>query len=228
MVETKNIRKVGELLRDFGMMEASGWQQNLHHVYALDFSAERAYYHPHRMLTPQTSGKRPQRIMIMSGHAEVEVYTDRRARRWVKLIDDGDQSYYIADSLLDFRWRLLPDRRQVGRFVAFKAEGRIWNVKCPPTDSGLCNIDTMRIVAWYTPQVPVAFGPDVFGGLPGLILELDDGEHHYYLQKVILEPKAADIPPPPDPPRKAVRMSWMEWLRHRRDKANDQRQTRRR
>ena len=65
----------------------------------------------------------------------------------------------------------------------------------------------------------MAFGPAIYGGLPGLILELQDGRNHYYLEKVTLENKASDVPAPPDHTAKAVR--WMEWLRSRRDQQND-------
>ena len=33
----------------------------------------------------------------------------------------------------------------------------------------------LTVTAWYTPQIPVSSGPDVYWGLPGLILELNAG-----------------------------------------------------
>ena len=33
----------------------------------------------------------------------------------------------------------------------------------------------VTVTAWYTPQIPVSSGPDVYWGLPGLILELNAG-----------------------------------------------------
>lgn len=32
---------------------------------------------------------------------------------------------------------------------------------------------------WFTPAIPVSAGPFKFGGLPGLILEVQDSKHHY-------------------------------------------------
>ena len=49
--------------------------------------------------------------------------------------------------------------------------------------------DTVLVKAWFTPQIPVANGPQEFGGLPGLILELNinDGERTIVAEKVLLE-----------------------------------------
>lgn len=33
--------------------------------------------------------------------------------------------------------------------------------------------------AWFTPEIPIADGPYIFGGLPGLIVKLNDTRNHY-------------------------------------------------
>src|SRR5690606_251184 len=42
--------------------------------------------------------------------------------------------------------------------------------------------------AWYTPQIPINNGPDDFFGLPGLILEINDGELTLVCTKIVLNP----------------------------------------
>lgn len=45
-------------------------------------------------------------------------------------------------------------------------------------------------IAWYTPEIPVPYGPAGYGGLPGLILQLQLGKKVIYLaQKIELNPK---------------------------------------
>jgi GLPGLI family protein len=34
----------------------------------------------------------------------------------------------------------------------------------------------VTITAWYTPEIPVSQGPEGYWGLPGLILEVNDGK----------------------------------------------------
>ncbi len=218
VVEERNIRQVKEALSDL-LGNISGWQQNFHHEYDLVFSPVRAYYHPRRALKPRVGRQSPYRIVIQSSTPQQEVFQDRQTGRMTMIVESGDRTFYITDSLLRFRWRLRPQKRKVGDFVVFKAEGMVWRVRRPPVDSGLCRIDTARVVAWYAPQISVSFGPSIYGGLPGLILELQDDKYHYYLQKVTLEKQREPVKKAPSPPSDAMR--WAEWLRYRRDRCND-------
>ena len=45
------------------------------------------------------------------------------------------------------------------------------------------------VTAWYTPEVPVNQGPENYWGLPGLILEINDGKTVILCSKVVLNPK---------------------------------------
>ena len=47
----------------------------------------------------------------------------------------------------------------------------------------------MNIAAWYTPEIPVSQGPDNYWGLPGLILEVNDGTTTILCTKVVLNPE---------------------------------------
>ena len=56
---------------------------------------------------------------------------------------------------------------------------------------------TETITAWYTPMIPASHGPAEFGGLPGLILELNTGNTTMLCTKVVLNPQeeiVIDIP----------------------------------
>ena len=46
-----------------------------------------------------------------------------------------------------------------------------------------------NIIAWYTPKIPIGFGPKGEYGLPGLILELEIGNIVFKTTKIILNPK---------------------------------------
>ena len=45
------------------------------------------------------------------------------------------------------------------------------------------------VTAWYTPEIPVNQGPEGYWGLPGLILEVNDGTTTIVCSKVVINPK---------------------------------------
>ena len=62
-----------------------------------------------------------------------------------------------------------------------------WNFSDEATDSIMgydCRKATVEFAgrnytAWFTPEIPLPFGPYKFGGLPGLILKLEDAEQQF-------------------------------------------------
>ena len=47
----------------------------------------------------------------------------------------------------------------------------------------------ITITAWYTPEIPVNQGPEAYWGLPGLILEVNDGKTIILCSKVVMNTK---------------------------------------
>lgn len=56
-----------------------------------------------------------------------------------------------------------------------------------------------KVEAWFTPQIPIAFGPDSYGALPGMILELsiDEGRVSIVATQVDLGPQDGEMISPP-------------------------------
>ncbi len=53
-----------------------------------------------------------------------------------------------------------------------------------------------RNIAWFTPDIPVPFGPNGQGGLPGLILKYSFGPRTIYANKIIKTNKKLEIKKP--------------------------------
>ncbi|MCG1035146.1 GLPGLI family protein [Polaribacter sp. DS7-9] len=47
----------------------------------------------------------------------------------------------------------------------------------------------MKPVVWFTPIIPVSFGPKQYFGLPGLILELEEAAVIFKAKEITLNPK---------------------------------------
>ncbi len=58
-------------------------------------------------------------------------------------------------------------------------------------------------IAWFTPKIPISTGPDVFFGLPGLILAVEiNGETAFMATSVDLNPPAEGVISKPDKGKK--------------------------
>jgi len=70
------------------------------------------------------------------------------------------------------KWNLTQEIKKINGYLSYKAT----------RDKG-------KVIAWYTPSIPIGFGPKGEYGLPGLILELEIGKIIFRATKIILNPK---------------------------------------
>ena len=107
--------------------------------------------------------------------------------------------FLIKDKLEPREWEITNETKQIGDYVAQKAiyrdvrESRTISFSSTNDDTEdgetAVSMDTTNIEAWFTSQIPVSQGPDDYWGLPGLILELNDGTTSYVCTKVVLNPE---------------------------------------
>jgi len=77
------------------------------------------------------------------------------------------------------KWILTKETKLIGDFICYKAT---LNKKIAG--------NTKVIIAWYSPEIPLPFGPkDYVGQLPGLILELDEPFLRYRCSTIIMNQK---------------------------------------
>lgn len=81
----------------------------------------------------------------------------------------------VKDSVPKFVWELIPEEtKKINNFICNKAT---------------LNYRSTKLVAYYTNEIPISFGPWKFKGLPGLILEIynvsGDMFHHWIADKIV-------------------------------------------
>lgn len=74
------------------------------------------------------------------------------------------QNLRYADEYPNFGWELQGGARVVQGIECKRAT---------------CRYRGRDYEAWYAPSIPISSGPYVFGGLPGLILQIEDSRGHY-------------------------------------------------
>ncbi|NEW79154.1 MAG: GLPGLI family protein [Gelidibacter sp.] len=84
--------------------------------------------------------------------------------------DDGGEMLLV--SYLGKKWNLTQEKIYIGSYLCYKA-----------------TLNKENNFAWYTPEIPVNFGPNKYHGLPGLVLEVQIGGLTFKASEIILNPK---------------------------------------
>ena len=117
----------------------------------------------------ETAGEGGDRqIVRMRIGGDNQLYKNYTTMKAYELTELGPKKYIVEDSVRNTSWKLdESETRQIKGYTCKKATA------AAPRGG--------TIVAWYTEQIPCPSGPDNWGGLPGMILELNmnDGEMIY-------------------------------------------------
>lgn len=124
------------------------------------------------------------------------------------------KEFMVKDSLTSLNWKMEAETRVIGGYTCYKAtaikkpsatdfrnmrprkeQNEVKDGTKPAEEKKTNFLDAVEvpkeivITAWYTPEIPVSQGPEGYWGLPGLILEVNDGRTTILCSKVVLNPK---------------------------------------
>lgn len=85
--------------------------------------------------------------------------------------------FIIQSSLNDRIWTITNENKKIGEYNCFKAT----SLKTVENPKGIFK---HVVEAWFTPDIPLNFGPAGYGGLPGLIVELKYQNIRFILSKI--------------------------------------------
>jgi GLPGLI family protein len=182
----------------------------LEKTFILTFNqSESLYKEEERLETPgQGSGGRF-RMMNASGGDQ---YKNVKTQELFQSNDLLGKQFLIKDSLQSLDWKLTGETRKIGKYTCFKAIalkaktgfdfssfGRRSSSEKPRDSTKTDSTDIKEIepkevakeiiiTAWYTPQIPINQGPDIYWGLPGLILEINADRTTILCSKIVLNP----------------------------------------
>jgi GLPGLI family protein len=144
--------------------------------------------------TPQQSGGGM--MMIIDDGDGGELYKNTKENRYASTRDVFGKEFLVKDKLQPFDWVLGKETKQIGNYTCYKAtfdreqrmrKSVIVNGEDESEPEEI--VENITVSAWYTPDIPVSNGPAMFWGLPGLILEVQDGNLTTICTQVVLNPK---------------------------------------
>ena len=122
------------------------------------------------------------------------------------------KEFLVKDALPQLEWKMESETKVVGGYTCYKAtalkpvdgsdfrnmrakdetkkdDKKEEKEKSTNFMDGFEMPKEILITAWYTPEIPVNQGPEGYWGLPGLILEVNDGKTIILCSKVVMNAK---------------------------------------
>ncbi|HRN97936.1 MAG TPA: GLPGLI family protein, partial [Flavobacterium sp.] len=124
------------------------------------------------------------------------------------------KEFLVKDTLTNIKWKMEGETRVIGGYTCFKATAVMPASKTdfrnyrprgdkkddkkeekkeePRQTNFMDQVELPKeivVTAWYAPEIPVNQGPEGYWGLPGLILEVNDGKTTILCSKIVLNPK---------------------------------------
>jgi GLPGLI family protein len=106
-------------------------------------------------------------------------YYNNQNKESITQLDAYGELFLIKNEPL--KWQFINETKKIGKYLCYKAtttkitNGSKGEIKYP-------------VIAWYTPEIPIQFGPLGFNGLPGVILELEVYNVNYIASIIVLNP----------------------------------------
>ena len=201
-----------EMTPDMQKMIEERMKKMFEKTFILNFDKSASIYKEEEKLdTPGQSGGGMRMMMSMTGGGGT-YYKNVKEKSYTVDKEFMGKEFLVKDSLPNLQWKMEGETRVIGGYNCFKATAvrpasktdfRNFRPKkedaatAKPADatkktSILDELDMPKetiITAWYTPEIPVNQGPENYWGLPGLILEVNDGKTVILCSKVVLNPK---------------------------------------
>ncbi|MBC7523745.1 MAG: GLPGLI family protein [Flavobacterium sp.] len=194
-------------------------------TFILNFDKSASIYKEEEKLDPtagQNGGGMRMMMNSMSGGGGT-FYKNVKEKAYTVDKEFMGKEFLVKDSLPKLNWKLEQETRVIGGYTCYKAtavkeasksdfrnfrpknddDKKANTAKSDDKDKktnfleGLDIPKEITITAWYTPEIPVNQGPESYWGLPGLILEVNDGKTTVLCSKVVMNSKEkADIKAP--------------------------------
>ncbi|MGY3793635.1 GLPGLI family protein [uncultured Aquimarina sp.] len=172
------------------------------YITVLRINKEKSLYYPQNEVSNDTvshsrTNKKGRELVderINYNDSEI-IYLDTSKKKKISSLkvhkfDYKGRKFLIEETLEPQEWELTNKVKKIDQYICYKAI--------------LKNTDK-KVEAWYTNKIKASYGPKGYYGLPGLILELKEGEKIVSFDKVSLFPSEPIIINPPNEGEKITR-----------------------
>jgi GLPGLI family protein len=175
-------------------------------------------------------------FVVISFSSEGKKYINLKDKVTIVEDDIYGKEFLIVENLKPLDWKLTEESKKIGEYTCLKAELII-----PVTENQLKEYQEFlekekikpslfkqkepkekKVIAWYTPEIPVNLGPDNYWGLPGLILEINEEQRIILCSKLTLSNKAKFEIKKPSKGKVITQKEFDETLKKKNDSMKDE------
>lgn len=198
--------------------------------YTLSFTKDESFYKEEAKLEAPTPGQGGGRGGFGGGFTQGGIYKSVSGNAYSQENNMFGKVFLIKDTINNLEWELVKESKMIGQYPVFKAVAtrdieqnlfsrlgrRRRNTQTEKDTLNTANSEekpepkTETITAWYTPMIPASHGPGEFGGLPGLILELNTGNTTILCTKVVLNPQEEIVIEVPEKGKEVTREEYQK------------------
>ncbi len=167
--------------------------------YELAFKGDESLYKEVEKLDAPGNNPSGMQMLIVNTDGGDILYKNLKENRYTNQNEVFSKEFLIQDVIEEPEWELHKETKNIGEYTCFKATFKrmvavmnsVRSSNDDDTDNTLAeeSEEEQTVTAWYTPQIPISHGPNQYGGLPGLILEIGDGQQTILCSKIVLNPK---------------------------------------
>lgn len=142
----------------------------------LFFDKEQAYFSLNDIVLPEDKD-----VGLYAGLLDMQfkVYENRGNKIFRRFVNNTRIGEVVKTDTLQYNWVITNETKDISGYKCYKATTLRYS------DSGVMD-EKYAISAWFTPKIPVPYGPNGYGKLPGLILELQSFMSTIYVKTINL------------------------------------------
>jgi len=188
-----------QLSQDQQKILMSKLKKQFERIYTLSFLQNKSLYQEEETLDgPSVGTGGMQMVMVTSGGNSI-LFNDMDAKKYVNQTDMFGKQFLIQDAIVPRKWKLTKESKSIGAYTCFKATYKDTVLadrtiirsreNAASEEEQEPETEIREVVVWYTPQIPLPLGPENYTGLPGLVLEVNNGNETILCSKIVLNPK---------------------------------------
>jgi GLPGLI family protein len=168
-------------------------KKNTEKNYVLAFNSTESFYTEQEKIDVGEGGGYNWMATYM-GNNIGKLYKNTQEKVTVNETEMMGKFFLITDPIENKKWKMTGESKKIGQYNCYKATyekevtERVFSFGSQNQNQNNMETKTVKVVAWFTPEIPVSTGPSWYQGLPGLILEVNDDKTTILCTKIVLNP----------------------------------------